>query len=121
MIWYIILVLCGVSMIGCLLAAAINRDTDWLTVMGVPLLLFITVGLLVFTARIGYEQDYNNFVEQKQYIETVVPTQPDANNVAITIKKIELNTWLYNVRYKKKHYAFWNVVPDKVMNLEEIK
>ncbi|MBP3708314.1 MAG: hypothetical protein J6J36_06880 [Clostridia bacterium] len=70
---------------------------------------------------IGYNHEIAVFKEQKHYIEEIVPTLPDTDNYAITLKRIELNTWLYEAQYTAKYYSLWILVPSEVLELTPIK
>lgn len=45
----------------------------------------------------------------------------DAEDAAITSKKIELNEWLYKAQYSKEHYGGWSLYPERVLELTPIE
>lgn len=81
----------------------------------------LIMALVIPLVSHSYKQEIATFEQQKHYIENVVPTLPTTDNYAITLKRIELNEWLYGAKYSKTHYSFFSLYPDEVLELEEIK
>ena len=91
----------------------------WFTVVfGISVFM---LGLALPIAHFYNLEAIATFEKQKEYFEQVVPTLEDGENYALTQKKIELNEWLYQAQYNKKHYSFFSLYPDSVLELEEIK
>lgn len=83
----------------------------------VALLVFIVCPIIKMT----YDNEISAFIQQKYYIEEVAPNFPETDNYALTMKKIELNQWLYEAQFKVKHYKAFTLCSDEVLKLEEIK
>lgn len=60
------------------------------------------------------------FERQSTYIQTH-EAKTDAEDAAITSKKIELNEWLYKAQYSKEHYGGWSLYPERVLELTPIE
>lgn len=121
MVWYLLFGLMFIVCLGIIIAAIISQDVEILGYLLVVLLVSVIPGALVVGKIAEYNSEINTFVKTKNYIECVTPTLPEIDNATITLKKIEMNNWLYEIQYRKERYGFWNVIPDKVMKLEEIK
>ena len=127
MFWWILL---GVSAVLTILGVILwCTDTHCYETRGAfgAILAFISGVVLVvilafnITVRVENNKLIATFEQQKYYIENVVPTLPESDNYAITMKKIELNEWLYTAQYYKTHYSFFSLYPDRVLELKEIK
>ena len=126
MFWWILL---GVSILLTILGIifwAVGANLSGLETTGIFFTAIFGVIVLIMSLIIplvshSYKQDIQTFKMQKNYIENVVPTLPTTDNYAITLKRIELNEWLYGAKYSKTHYSFFSLCPDEVLELEEIK
>ena len=99
---------------------------DWLDIcFGLWSAICFSVALVVFIVcpiiKVTYDKKISVFIQQKYYIEEVAPNFPETDNYALTMKKIELNQWLYEAQFKVKHYKVFTLYSDEVLKLEEIK
>jgi len=78
---------------------------------------FLLTICIVYTIQVPGQ--INNFNAQSEYVETYIPKN-DVENAALTNKKIELNDWLYNVKYWNAHFGNWQFYPNSVQNMEPI-
>lgn len=85
---------------------------------GIILSLIAVIFLLVLP--VDYNKELDNFLNQKEYIESYEPTS-EYDTAAITNKKIELNEWLYSVQYTKEHYPICSFFGDEILDIEPIK
>ena len=95
---------------------------DW--VVGFSLILgvcaLLVSSLLLIILPIEANQKLHTFVSQKEYIENYEPTS-EYDSAAILNKKIELNEWLYEKQYVKKHRPICSFYGDEILELEPIK
>ena len=106
-----------------------SYDQEWALVPAIGL--GIAGGILAVLIAVGFpvsyikdKQDIAIYKQQKTYIEEVLDTTdiPDYENYSLTLKRIELNEWLYERQYAYEHYSpWWEFVPDEIMELEPIK
>lgn len=99
---------------------------DWFDIcFGLGSAICFSVALVVFivcpVVKVNYDKEMSAFIQQKYYIEEVAPNLPETDNYALTMKKIELNQWLYEAQFKVKHYKAFTLYSDEVLKLEEIK
>ena len=98
---------------------------SWLWEIGLMLLVigiiaFFITGILMIVVPISCQQEFDLFINQKEYIENYnLITEYDI--AAIANKKIELNEWLYRVQYTKEHYPICSFFGDEILELEPIK
>lgn len=128
MFWWILL---GVSAVLTILGTIFwikehkecNEVEEFLSAIACVIGIFVMLIMLIVNVAVRAENNklIATFEQQKYYIENVVPTLPESDNYAITMKKIELNEWLYNAQYDKTHYSFFSFYPDRILELEEIK
>ena len=59
------------------------------------------------------------FQLQKAYIESA--SKDDIQNAALTMKKVELNDWLYNAQYRRNRFSDWDIWPESILELEPIE
>ncbi len=128
MFWWILLGLFGVMLIVGIILLIVDAKC-WtvdcgpagfgLTLSGA--LFLIVFAMVIFAMLVSNNKEISTFIRQKEYFETVVPTLPASDNYALTQKKIELNEWLYKAQYDKKHYSFFSLYSDKVLELTEIQ
>lgn len=93
---------------------------------GFGYLLSILIGFLAivdyccFIAdKIDTNIEINNFKQQAIYLETYVP-EDNIENAALTSKKIELNTWLFEAQYRKSTYKGLSIYPKEILELKPI-
>lgn len=60
------------------------------------------------------------YIQQKEYIESYEP-EDEAEKTALMSKKLELNTWLYNVCKVLEYNENWVRPVDVIFTLEEIE
>lgn len=121
MFWYILL---AISVILTIVGIAFNSKVyeDWWFAMWlISMVIAIILGLLVICSVVSYKKDIAVFKQQKYYIEQVAPTLSQSDNYALTQKRIELNQWLYEMKYRKQNYGIFTLAPDEILYLEEIK
>lgn len=82
-------------------------------------MLFFTV-LIAGAGGATGKSEVNSFIHQKEYIEMHVPSS-EIEDAALTVKKVELNEWLYGAQYSKARFEGWSLYPDCVEDLQEIK
>lgn len=125
MFWWILLGLLIILFIVLVILSIVKRKSNNIdTFISVSVFLFIIIscmGGIVISKYFECKKEINNFKKQKYYIEQVVPTLPNTDNYAMTQIRIELNTWLYNVQYKKDKFGIFTMYPKEVLELEEIK
>lgn len=80
----------------------------------------ICCAVICLAASIEVQKEIAQFEQQKQYIESHTATNA-IEDAALTSKKIELNEWLYSVKWDREKLGNWSLVPDYVMELEAIK
>lgn len=125
------MILCLIILIAgliCLAAGVISAYIlrgDFFTTIGIFLLgcgivaTMVSATLLV-VLPIQKHQTLNEFLSQKEYIESYEPTSGDDAN-AIFEKKIELNSWLYGEQHIKKTRPICSFYGDEILELESIK
>ena len=59
------------------------------------------------------------FQSQKAYIESA--SKDDIQNTALTMKKVELNDWLYDAQYRRNRFSDWGIWPESILELEPIE
>lgn len=128
MFWWILLGLSGVMLIVGIILLIVDAKC-WriscgtagfgLTLSGAVFLLVFAVVIIAMSA--SHDTAISTFIRQKKFFETVVPTLTDSDNYALTLKKIELNEWLYEAQYEKKYYSFFSLYSDKILELTEIQ
>lgn len=125
MFWFILLGLLIILFIVLVILSIVKRKSNNRdTFIGASFLLFVIIcifGGIVILKHFECKKEINNFKKQKYYIEQVVPTLPNTDNYAMTQIRIELNTWLYDVQYKKDKFGIFTMYPKEVLELEEIK
>lgn len=125
MFWYIFIIICLLlTILGIILAVKTDELSAW-NCIGV--ILAICFGMCLFVLAIvvpiitaSDKRSVATFKLQKEYIEHHVPDN-EIEDAAITDTKIGLNQWLYNSQYFKEHYGFFSLMPDEVLELEEIE
>jgi len=121
MFWYIVLGVSIIMLIISIVFQCVFYDGWWrigIACTTIVILFLLPIGIIY---PLNYRAEIDSFRREKQYIEQVVPTLPDSDNVAITHKRIELNEWLYKTQYNYRNYHFFNFIPEEIMDLEEIK
>lgn len=101
----------------------LHYRTDNMVYFAIALLSVIWAVFMIVVVPIGIissKQNTNRFVQQKQYIENHMP-ESDVENAAITNKKIELNSWLYDAQYSQANYTIFSFHNDSIQELEPIK
>lgn len=127
MFWYILIGVSALLVILGLVFIGIGNDEEgvlyWAGNVLASLfgLILIITSIVVPVVKVYDDREVSVFISQKEYFETVVPTLPDSDNYALTQKKIELNEWLYEAKYEKKHFAFFSLYSDKILELTEIR
>ena len=128
MFWFIGLIVLAILIIVGILLLKLDKyrrydsryDSIGITLISVcvPLMfIFLIIApMLYFSAK----QEVNTFKKQKNYLEIHIP-KTDVEDAALTTKKMNLNEWLYNAQYSKKHYAIFTFYPDEVEQFTEIK
>lgn len=83
--------------------------------------LFLVVGLLVFPiVYVNQRSSINQFKQQSAYLQSHISNNA-VEDAALTSKKIELNTWLYNAQYEYEHYRLFSVYPAEISTLKPIE
>lgn len=129
MFWWILGGICLFLAITAFIIHLISENwsmPSWLDVcFGLGAVICFSVALVVFIVcpitKVTYDKEISAFIQQKHYIEEVAPNLPETDNYALTMKKIELNQWLYEAQFKVKHYKAFTLYSDEVLKLEEIK
>lgn len=129
MFWYICLGVTGLlSIAGTVLWIVGNKYlwTSNMNVVGIFMTFIGGLSLIILTLActiipIQCKEEVATFIRQKDYFENVVPTLPDADNYALTQKRIELNEWLYKAQHQKTCYSIFSFYEDKVLELTEIR
>lgn len=125
--WIILIASVLAVIIGCLFVRKsfdICYDGVWevlsplLIVVGVIFALIMVALLIV--GPIESDKELSLFMSQKEYIENYEPTS-EYDTAAIASKKIELNEWLYDVQYTKKHHPICSFFGDEILELEPIQ
>ena len=122
MFWYITLGILVIVVIVFIIVGIKAWDGElWLVgaIMCGILLLANIFGIVC--AKIEYKKEIEVFKQTKIYIEEITPTLEQTDNYSITNSRIEMNKWLYEVQFRYKNYRFWTLVPEEVMELEQIK
>ncbi|MEG1608340.1 MAG: hypothetical protein RR348_00585 [Clostridia bacterium] len=124
--WYVVIGLGVMFIFGVVLMIVDRGWVGWKLFLGLVLSIFsfvcltcISVGVIELTAKSNSE--LSAFVQQKQYIEEVVPTLAVTDNYAITMKKIELNQWLFENKNIRKIYGNWCCVSKDIEEITPIK
>lgn len=86
--------------------------------MGIVLIIFI--GLYICTERHNNQQAMSAFLQQKEYIESQV-SENETEDTALTLKKVELNQWLFEVQYTKENYSIFSLYPDEILEYEPVE
>lgn len=121
MFWWIFM---GVSLVLSIIFIFIVLKNDSFIntiILGVNITAFICMLIILPVCQWQFNQKMDVFIRQKQYIEEVVPTLPERERYGFAQKKVELNEWLYNAQYSKKHFTIFSMYSDKVLELTEIK
>lgn len=95
-------------------------DAFFYTVLFISCIIAIFSGAIYLCGSIDAQKKIAQFEQQKQYIESHTATNA-IEDAALTSKKIELNEWLYSVKWDREKLGNWSLVPDHVMELEAIK
>ena len=124
MFWWILLGV-GVALTIMFIVFAIidlgcNGGFFWVLVLLIGLVTLI-MGLCLIVISIENKKAVEEFKRQKYYIEVTAKELPTTDNYALTMKRIELNEWLYNAQYSYENYKFFTLYTSEVMELEEIR
>lgn len=76
--------------------------------------------LVIPASTISYKRDTNKFAEQKAYIETH-EANTAVEDAAMTVKKVELNEWLYKAQWERENFGNWCFYPVDVLDMEPIR
>lgn len=124
MFWWILLGIGVVLTIMFIVFAIIDLDFNR-EVFGILALLIglvpLIIGLCLIVIPIENKKAIEEFKRQKYYIEVTAKELPTTDNYALTMKRIELNEWLYNAQYSYENYKFFTLYTSEVMELEEIR
>jgi asparagine N-glycosylation enzyme membrane subunit Stt3 len=119
--WSIVFVVSVLLAIVCFIIANKSWNFDWLVVPGVIVSFFAVILLALMIAQpLSVSQEITVFNQQSAYIETHEPSDP-IENAAITNKKIELNTWLFNSQWAKNKFGIFSFYPDSILELMPIQ
>ena len=120
MYWWIILAISATAVVAGIIGTYWDNCSDWFvaTLLGACALLIAGTVLLILS--IQCPQEISVFEQQKSYIENHV-SKNDIEDAALTAKKVELNDWLYNAQYQYEHFKGWNLYPNSIQDLQEIK
>ncbi len=81
----------------------------------------LAVGLLIFpVAYVSSRSSVNQFKQQSAYLQAHIPANA-VEDAALTNKKVELNTWLYDAQYQYEYYRFFSVYPAEIADLKPIE
>lgn len=118
------LILCAVGVIMLVLGIIMCKVDSYsitggvLCILGVALILII--GMVMICVPLENDKELDTFLQQKAYLESYEPTS-EYDLAAITSKKIELNTWLYEAQYIKEHRPAFSFYGDEILEIEPIK
>jgi hypothetical protein len=118
------LIVFGVSLlvfIGLLIYEHKNYLEEWQIVIAVFCFVISFISLCVICINsFLVPKSINEFTQQSEYIENHT-VKSDIENAAITTKKIELNSWLYNAKWFESKFGIFSFYPDSIQELEPIQ
>lgn len=127
MFWWILLGFCGLLTITGIILWVLEEKFDYdFNLAGMFLTsIFGCLTIIIGACCIGFiansTEEIAAFREQKYYIENIDVELSEDDEYAISIKKAELNQWLYKAQSLEKNYSFFSLYPDEILELKEIK
>ena len=117
---WIILGVSAIAIVAGIIGNHYDDCSNWFMAIILGACVFLIAGMVLLILSIQCPQEIAVFEQQKSYIENHV-SKNDIEDAALTAKKVELNDWLYNAQYQYEHFKGWNLYPDSIQDLQEIK
>lgn len=120
-VWALVGWLVILAFAGFLAWSLIELDYYFSEILGFILLVatVIMLGVVVLTPM-GVKERISVFENQKEYLESHVSSSP-LEDVELTNKKLELNTWLFGAQWAKEQYKWISFYPESILELEPIQ
>jgi hypothetical protein len=106
--------------VGIVLARDYQTEDYSCACLIISVVAIVTCLVVIPAGSISSQQSTNEFNQQTQYLSTHI-VESDIENAALTTKKIELNTWLYNAKWSNNKFGIFSFYPDSIQELEPIQ
>lgn len=113
-LWWLVIGFAVILVIGVFLYIHFWYESDTIAFLGIcmwavsALLVFI-VGFLAICLPISAKEQYNKFVGVSEMVEQIYDENGSLENAGLTMKVIEMNTWLSDARVNKEMYGNWSM------------
>ena len=119
--WLIILgVSVALSVVGLLLIGNYKTEDAGGVCLVLGLIMIVSCAVVIPAASLDAQRFMNEFNQQAMYLESHT-VQSGVENAALTNKKIELNSSLYNAKWAKGKFGIFSFYPNSVNDLEPIQ
>lgn len=114
-LWWIVIGSAILMIIGIILWI-LNNDCVWEFLFGLGVCLTVIFALVIIVLvlfaifiPITAQQQYQEYIIQKEYVQEAYENGTEYDNIAITQTIIEMNTWLAQAKASKQTYGNWSM------------